>query len=397
MGQSTMKTKFTLLILFFISGAVKSASLQCKDEDGLDVDWYVLYKLPKIAESSEALVKQGLGYLYITSKSVGGGWKLSAESIGSPKSIPGRTLAPLYDNNVAKQKAWILYNDHPPDRTAGGAKYGHTKGVVMGDNTDGFWLVHSVPRYPPVPTTGSAGKCPYSIGDLCKKFFSMLAPTKPEYSYPSTGQNNGQSFLCISVNADQRTPIADQLIFNEINTFRYHVPDSLKSSYSMFLKAAEEPHMPQLEGGAPKLKEIFSRGGQKFLSFATAKHWQQDIYWNWVAPYLNSDMYVTSWQKGSGTKLVTNCEGKHIYNVKSVKLGTPGFKTFEFRTTKDHSKWAIGENHRNMLFYVCVGDVNRMRSQTERGGGTVCLQSRDLWRHYKNAIAEVEACPKPSG
>lgn len=51
---------------------------------------------------------------------------------------------------------------------------GHTKGVAMGDNLSGFWLVHSVPHYPPEASSNV-------------------------YSYPKTGVIYGQSFLCITL------------------------------------------------------------------------------------------------------------------------------------------------------------------------------------------------------
>lgn len=59
---------------------------------------YVLYKLPKVSTSSDPLIRQGLAYLYITNVTVGTGWRLSTRSIGSNSSVPGITLAPLYDN-----------------------------------------------------------------------------------------------------------------------------------------------------------------------------------------------------------------------------------------------------------------------------------------------------------
>jgi deoxyribonuclease-2 len=65
---------------------------------------------------------------------------------------------------------------------------GHTKGVVMSEADGGFWLVHSVPYFPPSPgNVTTTGTDSHSEG----------------YSYPSTGLTYGQSFLCISLSASQ--------------------------------------------------------------------------------------------------------------------------------------------------------------------------------------------------
>ena len=72
----------------------------------------------------------------------------------------------------------MLYNDEHPDGNTSFTA-GHTKGVVALGEWRGFWLVHSVPKFPP-----AAGK----------------------YGYPRTGHMYGQTFLCItletSANAD---------------------------------------------------------------------------------------------------------------------------------------------------------------------------------------------------
>ena len=65
----------------------------------------------------------------------------------------------------------LLYNDEHPDGNTSFTA-GHTKGVVALGDQRGFWLVHSVPKFPPV-----AGK----------------------YGYPRTGHMYGQTFLCITL------------------------------------------------------------------------------------------------------------------------------------------------------------------------------------------------------
>lgn len=65
----------------------------------------------------------------------------------------------------------ILYNDEAPDGSIM-FKKGHTKGLILGNGDGGIWLVHSVPRFPPI----DAGK----------------------YYFPHNGFQYGQSLLCIS-------------------------------------------------------------------------------------------------------------------------------------------------------------------------------------------------------
>lgn len=75
------------------------------------------------------------------------------------------------------QELWLVYNDQGTNILDGSfGSFGHAKGVVAANKDGGFWLVHSVPHFPPVEN---------------------------EYSYPKTGLRNGQSMLCISILKDQ--------------------------------------------------------------------------------------------------------------------------------------------------------------------------------------------------
>lgn len=120
--------------------------------------------------------------------------------------MPGRTLAPAYDESINSDLLIIMYNDAPPN-TADDYEYdydkGHTKGVVVGNDKGGFWLVHSVPKYPPAVDEGS-------------------------YDYPKSGTVYGQSYLCISMDSSQLKFVGKQLIYNEPNFYSSQVPDKLK-------------------------------------------------------------------------------------------------------------------------------------------------------------------------
>jgi len=70
---------------------------------------------------------------------------------------------------------WAIYNDEPTNENKS-FTMGHTKGIVVADNSSGFWLVHSVPKFPQLPYQNNNS-----------------------YTYPRTGVRYGQSFLCVSM------------------------------------------------------------------------------------------------------------------------------------------------------------------------------------------------------
>lgn len=158
---------------------------------------YYLYKLPN-KYSNEA--KSGYEYLYITPKS--SSWTLSKFLINSTSSMPGKTLSLIYDNNSVNDNLIAMYNDEPTNEKVDMVR-GHTKGVVVANDISGFWLVHSVPKFPP------------AIGE--------------SYDYPHTGRVYGQSFLCISFTGDQMGIVGKQLQYNEPRFYSTQVPDYLKT------------------------------------------------------------------------------------------------------------------------------------------------------------------------
>lgn len=176
--------------------------LGCRSEDGSLIDWFYLYKLPNsIEEDNEIESKNsGLNYLFITPDSTNK-WTLSQRLINDSSSMPGRTLMPAYNNHYDNNLV-MMYNDEPTNAKSNGSR-GHTKGVVVANDISGFWLIHSVPKYPP------------SIEE--------------SYDYPKSGSIYGQSFLCISFTGDEMAKVGIQLKFNEPQFYSSHVPHHLKT------------------------------------------------------------------------------------------------------------------------------------------------------------------------
>jgi deoxyribonuclease II len=197
------KLQFALLFCQLLSTAFAIADrLGCRDESGNMVDWFYLYKLPNEFDRKAETVEQsnsGLNYLFITASS--DRWTLSQRLINESNSMPGLTLSPAYHKN--NDNFVMMYNDEPPNGATDGSR-GHTKGVVVANDISGFWLIHSVPKYPPALEEG-------------------------RYDYPHTGTIYGQSFLCISFTGDQMGTVGKQLAFNEPHFYSSHVPEYLKT------------------------------------------------------------------------------------------------------------------------------------------------------------------------
>jgi deoxyribonuclease-2 len=96
---------------------------------------------------------------------------------------------------------------------------GHTKGVIAFDDNTGFWLVHSVPKYPPYPASR-------------------------KYGYPATGEKFGQSFLCVSIGTPKTAElIGQQFLYNHPYVYAYNVPAWANGQYPQFSNAAKEQHI----------------------------------------------------------------------------------------------------------------------------------------------------------
>ena len=106
----------------------------------------------------------------------------------------------------------MAYNDEPPVANATLSRFlnrtlptpkpvdegGHTKGVLATSSEYGFWLVHSVPKFPEL--SGS------------------------DYKWGSASADYGQTFLCISMSLADIDGVAKQVGFVPLCTYA-HVHD----------------------------------------------------------------------------------------------------------------------------------------------------------------------------
>ncbi|XP_051967278.1 deoxyribonuclease-2-beta isoform X2 [Xyrauchen texanus] len=160
---------FVCLVMFFV--CFSQAEISCLNEDGQPVDWFLIYKLPIYKMEVQG---SGVEYMYLDPSFMN--WQLSKHTVNSSKGALSKTMTQLYSRYTSNSSVYILYNDAPPELKYP-SNYGHTKGVILFDQSQGFWITHSVPHFPPFP--------------------------ERDYSYPASGKYYGQTLHCITYSYTQ--------------------------------------------------------------------------------------------------------------------------------------------------------------------------------------------------
>lgn len=140
--------------------------------------------------------------------------------------------------------------------------------------------------------------------NLFKKIYFVFLDDFHDYDYPKTGTTYGQSFLCLSLKSSQLDSVATQLIFNQPQIFQTKSTENLNQKYTMVKKLIENSAI----SNGPYWNEVtlMTINGDEFKSFAKSSEFSKELYEDWVAPILNTDLYVETWRKGPGN-FPSNC------------------------------------------------------------------------------------------
>lgn len=286
-------------------------------------------------------------------------WRLSGFMVNSSQGALGNTLSQIYlkQGYKSNSSAYVFYNDAPPvmDYIQG---YGHTKGVLLSDHSQGFWLSHTVPHFPFFPERG--------------------------YLYPLSGHLNGQSALCVTYGYQQVLQVAQQLVYMNPRVYNCSVPEAFGRDLSalvQFCRGSEPPLTSER-----RMVTLLSAKGETFVSFAKSQLYIDDIYTGWVAQTLATDLLVETWQRRD-RGLPSNCSlPKHTLNVGRIRLGGRA----EFLSRYDHSKWCVSLEPRDR--WTCLGDLNREGSQAWRAGGLVCSLNPLIHKAFRQAVDWYTGC-----
>ncbi|KAI5614691.1 deoxyribonuclease-2-beta isoform X1, partial [Silurus asotus] len=338
--------------LFFFLGALCEGEISCLNEDGQPVDWFIMYKLPRIKQGS---LGSGVDYMYLDASLTK--WQMSKNAVNTSEGALGRTLSQLYQRYQLNSSAFMLYNDAPPVLKYV-INYGHTKGALLFDQFQGFWITHSIPHFPPFPEMG--------------------------FGYPSTGKLFGQSVQCTTYSYKQFQRISQQLSYIKPYTYNCSVP----SAYYADMKEMAWICAGKTVSVVPrrKLEKLMSVKGETFLSFSKSHRYVDDIYAGWIAQTLQTDLLVETWQRQTH-QLPSNCSlPYHTMNIKKVSLS----ELVTFSSYYDHSKWCVSS--KKQIQWTCIGDLNRESSQAWRGGGLICSQNSVVYKAFRSAVVWYKSC-----
>lgn len=327
-------------------GTLSHASFSCIDDTGKAVDsWVVL--------------KAATSFTYYTYNADSSSFVKSPYEVSqTTNGCVMETVKQIY-GSAASSAAIGVYNDEPPTGSTADSSSAHAKGMLVTDANSGFFLVHSMPKWPPAMKNGPG---PF-----------------PDHDY-------GQSLMCITISAATADTISTHLIKANVFIYSQTITSSLAQqlpNFNAWLKGQQGTESASDESST---SEFQSLGGKTFTQFTKSGKCGKDLWDDLVAPYWKTPINVETWRNGVGGRMSSTCGGipYPVYEIQGVKMSDG----VSWDGTKDHSKWASGKS----LKVSCVGGINRMCSQEIRGGNAFCSTDPNLWAAFNAVINGVEPC-----
>jgi deoxyribonuclease-2 len=277
------------------------------------------------------------------------------------------TLQQYYDNKADKDNTfYILYNDEWPANIGNGSIWsdtsGHQKGVSLFGTGGGYWLIHSIPKF----------------------------PTNNTYGFPSNAHTYAQMGICLTL---PYKPGANNTVTQLSYTSPFIYEISAGQSFIKDIPGIQNL-MAQNFVQTPKTNKLTftTVEGREFWHYAKTGPWGKDLYADLVAMDQGTDLVVESWNHNDSMNINSTCGRKYdVFDAKNVSLPF----NISFSTYWDHSKYAIAYNQFGGTFpFMCIGDINRQLHQEVRGGGTMCFMNATVFETFGPIISDHYGCPK---
>ena len=348
----------------------------CCSQAGQHVDWWIALKWPATVSPASQGVPAGSAFSYIDSSSTS--WRLGVDIGALQGNALAATLRPLYEVQQPGL-AYVLYNDAFPNGTVS-ITSAHAKGVLASDDSQGFWLVHSAPKFPTPPSLTAYQGLPL-----------------PEHKY-------GQSFLCVSFARQQLDLVTTLLVLEQVHILEATWPDLAgvvepsPGVVDMFTdNTGKQPVKAVLGEGTLEesrhehvQQPLQSSGGVQLMAFAkTPSQHPIFLYEQLVEPAFGSAFAAETWQNGWGP-MPSLCPPAVPFASLNVRIIDVQEATWPI--TEDHSKYALSLHPGHHV--VCIGDLNRETHQLFRGGGTLCFVNHvEVHAAFAAVVKATDICP----
>ena len=93
----------------------------------------------------------------------------------------------------------------------------------------------------------------------------------------------------------------------------------------------------------------------EYLSFAKATLFHSDLYDDFVAPTLKTDLLTETWQHGNNNIGPSCSDDYKVEDIAGINIEMADGSEYSFYNSNDHSKFAIGKEKD----FICIGDINR--------------------------------------
>jgi deoxyribonuclease-2 len=181
------------------------------------------------------------------------------------------------------------------------------------------------------------------------------------------------------------------VINNEVVMYGSHFGSDLKEMYPNLYNATLSHSHHKTDNDGVRLQALQSIKGFKFLSVSKNRYFGKDLYEDLITNLTKSNLYTETWLNSKDT-FNSSCSNQYkTMNILSLSMKhIKELENCSYNSHKDHSKWVI--TGKSSTPWTCIGDINRASHQTQRGGGTVCIDSIKIWSQFKKLVSTIEKC-----
>jgi hypothetical protein len=213
----------------------------------------------------------------------------------------------------------------------------------------GVYILHSAPNYP-----------------------AVLSDNTINSSLPDNTWEYGQHFYCVSLDETSLATVVTNLqviypvVYAQTGTFN-------QTSFEDSLLMQQVQTFSLVDG---EVVTILSKSPNYTTGF---------LYEDIIQPYFQLELYVESWGRPYQPPI---CPGNSTYetlNIDYVQFDNgDGWDHYS-----DHSKWAVAPGNQGI---ACACDMNRMDSQSMRGGSCICMTNPVFYSAMAGIVQTVDQC-----